>query len=69
VIADPEIARVEVDDRFIGTARVLAHRPEALAVGTHFVTIAAPGFFPHDVEVDLPAGETRIEISLRAIPE
>ena len=68
VVAEPEMARVYVDDRFIATARRLAVRPAPLRTGVHFVTITADGYFPHDVEVDLPAGETTVEISLRAVP-
>ncbi len=65
---EPETASVYIDDRFIATGRKLAGRPERLRPGRHFVTVTAPGYFPHDVEVDLPVGETQIELSLRAIP-
>lgn len=68
VIATPDNARVYVDDRFVGTGRRLAVEPARLSVRTHFVTITAPGFFPHDLELDLPRGETKIEISLRPLP-
>jgi len=69
VIAEPENARVYVDERYMATARVLERRPQQLRTGPHRVTIEAPGFFPHDVEVDLPSGTTTIRISLRAVPE
>ena len=68
VIAEPPEARVYVDDRFIASARRLAVRPETLRVGLHHVTITAEGYFPHDVEVELPPGETKIEISLLPVP-
>jgi hypothetical protein len=65
---DPETASVYVDDRFIASGRKLAGRPERLRPGHHFITVTAPGYFPHDVEVDLPVGETNIELSLRPVP-
>lgn len=68
VIAEPEEARVYVDERFVASARVLAQRPRELRAGSHRVTITAPGYFPHDVAVDLPSGTTTIRISLRAVP-
>ena len=68
VIAEPEEARVYVDERFVASARVLAQRPRELRAGAHRVTITAPGYFPHDVAVDLPSGTTTIRISLRAVP-
>lgn len=68
VIAQPEDARVYVDERFIASARVLAQRPRELRAGSHRVTITAPGYFPHDVAVDLPSGTTTIRISLRQVP-
>ncbi len=68
VVAEPDNASVYVDDRFVATARRLSRRPEALRPGVHHVTIAAPGHFPHDLELDLPAGVTTVEISLRPIP-
>ena len=69
VIAQPPTARVYVEDVYVGNARVLAVRPATLQPGLRHVTIDAPGFFPHDVEVDLRAGETTVRIALRAIPE
>jgi hypothetical protein len=68
VVAEPDMARVYVDDRFIATARRLAVRPAPLRTGVHFVTVSADGYFPHDVELDLPAGETTVEITLRPVP-
>jgi len=68
VIATPPTARVYVEDVYVGNARVLAVRPATLRPGVRHVTIEAPGFFPHDVEVDLRAGETTVRIALRAVP-
>lgn len=69
VIAEPETARVYVEDRFIAGARVLAVRPHELPPGTHHITITSPGYFPHDIEANLPSGTTTIRISLRPIPQ
>ena len=68
VNVEPETAAVYVDDRFIASGRKLANRPERIRPGQHFITVTAPGYFPHDVEVDLPVGETTIELSLRPVP-
>lgn len=68
VIAQPPEARVYVDDRFVASARRLALRPEVLRLGLHHVTITAEGYFPHDEELELAPGETKIEITLVAVP-
>jgi len=68
VIAQPEEARVYVDEAFVASARVLEGRPRRIRPGRHRITITAPGHFPHDVEVDFPAGTTTIRIALRPIP-
>jgi hypothetical protein len=68
MITEPEIARVTVDERFAGIGQVLAARAVALSPGRHRVTVEATGYFPHDLEVDLPAGITTVEVHLRPIP-
>ena len=68
VISAPETARVYVDDRFVATGQRLRARPHQLRPGVHFVTIEAPGYFPHDVRLELPSGRTTVRISLRAVP-
>jgi len=68
VTAVPENAVVEVNERSVGSARVLSQRPVKLKTGMKRISISAPGYFPHDIEVDLPAGETKIDIKLRAVP-
>jgi len=68
VVAEPRTAAVYVDDRFVSSARVLAVRPLVLEPGVRHVTVQAPGYFPHDLELDLASGETTIRIALRAIP-
>ena len=68
VVAHPPSAHVYANERFIGTARVLAVRPRELQAGRYRITIQAPGYFPHDVEVELQSGRTTIEIRLREVP-
>ncbi len=67
-IVSPPTAAVHVDERFVGAARVLEKRPAALAPGKRRVTIEAPGYFPHDLEVELAPGVTTVEVKLRSIP-
>lgn len=68
VTVDPENARVDIDERYAGSARVLAARPKELSPGSHRVSVTADGYYPHDMDVDLLPGETHIEISLRPRP-
>ena len=68
VVAEPDNARVRIDDRDAGSARVLAARPPRLTAGRHQVSVEADGYFPHDVELDLPPGTTTLRIQLRPIP-
>lgn len=68
VVAEPESASVQVDERFVGTARVLDKRPAKVSPGRKHVTIEAVGYFPHDLEVDLPTGVTTLKIKLRPVP-
>lgn len=64
----PDDARVSVDDVFVGRARLTAARPKELAPGSHRLTIEAPGYFPHDLDLELPAGETTVRVQLRPVP-
>jgi hypothetical protein len=68
VVAVPASAIVQVDEHFVGAARVLERQPVALNQGKHRVTVEAPGYFPHDLEVEMVPGVTSIEIKLRPVP-
>jgi hypothetical protein len=68
VVAVPPAAIVQVDERFVGAARVLEKKPARLPPGKRRVTIEAPGYFPHDLEVELKPGVTTVEITLRPVP-
>lgn len=67
-VVEPATARVYVEDRFIGAGRVLARRPPDFPPGPRHFTITAEGYFPHDVELDLPSGTTTVRLRLRPVP-
>lgn len=68
VVAEPVAALVQVDERFVGTARVLDKKPAVLSPGKKRITIESPGYFPHDLEIELKPGVTTVEIKLRPVP-
>jgi hypothetical protein len=68
VAAEPRTTTVYDDDRFLGSARLLAEQPKRLEPGVKYLSFKAPGYFPHDLRVELPPGETTIEVELRPIP-
>jgi hypothetical protein len=68
VVAEPAATTVYISDRFVGSARLLQKQPKALTPGVKYLTFKAPGYFPHDLRLTLPAGETVVNIKLRAVP-
>ena len=68
VVAEPDTTSVYIDDQYVGRARVLAQHPKELTPGVKYITFTAADFFPHDVRVKLPAGDTTIRMKLRPIP-
>ena len=68
LIIEPATARVYTDERFVGGARVLATRAVSFRAGPRRLTITADGFFPHDLDLDLPPGTTTVRVALRPIP-
>lgn len=68
VIAEPKEASVYINDRFAGRARHLEAQPKLMAPGIKYITVTAPRYFPHDVRLELPSGETELRIKLRAVP-
>jgi len=68
VIATPPNASVYIDGHYFGRATVLSQEPKALAPGAHLMTVTAEDHFPHDMELDLPAGTTTLTIELRPVP-
>jgi len=68
IIAIPASAGVYVDDRFAASAQVFDARPRELRPGVHHITLEAPGYFPHDLELELPSGTTTVRVRLLAVP-
>jgi hypothetical protein len=68
VVATPATASVYIDGHYFGRATVLSQEPKALAPGIHLMTVTADDHFPHDMELDLPPGLTKLEIELRPVP-
>jgi PEGA domain len=68
VVAEPATTTVYINDRFIGSAHLLQKQPKALPPGVKYLTFKAPGYFPHDLRVSLPTGETTVQIKLRPVP-
>jgi expansin (peptidoglycan-binding protein) len=68
VVAEPASTTVYISDRFVGSAHLLQKQPKALPTGVKYLTFKAPGYFPHDLRVTLPKGETTVKIKLRQIP-
>jgi hypothetical protein len=68
VVAEPVTASVLVNERFVGAARVLDKHPTKLTAGKKRVTLEAPGYFPHDMMVELSPGLTTVNAKLRPIP-
>ncbi len=68
VSTEPTNARVFIDDIFVATGQSLSVRPRRLKPGKHLLTVEAPDYFPHDLELELPPGETKVDIKLRPVP-
>jgi hypothetical protein len=68
VYAEPVTTSVYVDDRFVGSGRVLAIKPVIMRPGVRYLTFTAPGYFPHDLKLNLPSGTTSVSIKLRPVP-
>jgi hypothetical protein len=68
VVAEPRQTTVYSNDRFLGSAHLLQKQPKALPPGTKYLTFKAPGYFPHDLQIKLPVGETTVKVKLRPIP-
>ncbi|HEY6877872.1 MAG TPA: PEGA domain-containing protein [Polyangiales bacterium] len=67
-VIEPATASVQIDEHFVGAARVLAVRPASVKPGKHRITVEAPGYFPHDAEVELAPGVTTVNLKLRPVP-
>lgn len=71
MVGAPPEARVIVDEQYIGNLAFVASRGVALPVGSHRITVEAPGFFPHDQIVSVEEGDAPVKLDVRlvAVPE
>ncbi len=71
MIGAPPDASVTIDDIFVGRLETVAARGVALPVGTHRVSVEAPGYLPWDrmVEAKDGAGPVRLEVRLVPTPD
>lgn len=71
MVGSPPNASVTIDDIFVGRLDMVSARGVALPVGTHRVSVEAPGYFAWDkvVEAKEGAGPIRVEVRLVATPE
>ena len=65
---EPATARVYTEDRFVGSAVVLAAQPPSFRTGARQITITADGYFPVDLDLDLAPGTTNVRVSMRPVP-
>jgi len=68
IATTPSNASVYIDGHYFGRATVLSEEPKPLAPGVHLMTVQAEDHFPHDMELNLPAGVTTMTVELRPIP-
>jgi hypothetical protein len=68
VAAEPATTTVYVDGQYFGSAHTLAKQGKPIAIGKRLVTFMAPGYFPHDVELDFKPGETTLHMKLLPVP-
>jgi hypothetical protein len=62
-------AIVTIDDRYVGPLKRLRGGVR-LPAGSHTLTIDEDGYFPQDVAVVVPAGETvTVNVELTAVPD
>ena len=65
----PAKATIYINEKYMGTGRVLHRKPAMLVPGRYLLTASSPGYFPEDREVELPDGVTTLQIELRPIPQ
>jgi hypothetical protein len=68
VAGSPPNASVTIDDGFVGTLDVVVARGVALPVGTHRISVEAPGYLPWDRIVEAREGSGPIRLDVRLVP-
>jgi hypothetical protein len=68
---EPQQARVIIDEAYIGGLAFVASRGVALPVGSHRITVEAPGYFPQDQVVTVEEGDppVKLDVHLTRIPD
>lgn len=70
MVGSPPNATVTIDDIFVGRLETVQARGVALPVGTHHLTVEAPGYFPIDKVLEAREGQPiRVEARLVAVPD
>lgn len=64
---DPPQARVSIDEQFVGSLAFVATRGVALPVGSHRITIEAPGFFPQDQVLSVQEGDAPVKLDIHLV--
>ncbi len=67
MVGDPPQARVIVDEQYIGSLAFVASRGVALPVGSHRITVEAPGFFPQDQVVAVEEGDAPVKLDVHLV--
>ena len=65
----PADATVSLDDRVLGSARVLEGRWIAVPHGVHRLSLTSAGFDRHDEDLNVAAGRQELTVQLNEIPE
>jgi hypothetical protein len=67
----PPNATVTIDDQFVGSLDFVAAHGVALPLGTHHISVEAPGFLPWDnvVVSNESSKRIRLDVALRKIPD
>jgi hypothetical protein len=71
MVGSPPNATVTIDDIFVGRLEMVASRGVAVPLGTHRLSVEAPGYLPWDrvVEAKDGTGPLRLDVRLMPIPE
>ena len=64
----PKTATVTVDDHYVGTLDVVMARGVALPVGTHRISIEAPGYFSWDKVIEAKEGQSPLRLAADLVP-
>ena len=64
----PPNASVTVDDTFVGTLDVIMRRGVALPVGSHRISVEAPGHIAWDQIVEAKQGDAPLKLEVKLVP-